>query len=167
MSSTRLDSKWERLKRGNKHHSFRWKKTPILRGQVGVPGYHHHQFSPQFSAPSFRGFSFYSFYYAILQYIRLITQCRREAHGLQQTSVSNISFSRDLKPIKPVPSRKAITNKLVEFSSGLDFLDTNGNLYRIYNPDEPVYIGNDSNVDRNWELLMQRKLKQELSGLIS
>ncbi|KAH8596222.1 hypothetical protein B0O99DRAFT_686266 [Bisporella sp. PMI_857] len=52
------------------------------------------------------------------------------------------------------PSRNAISRKLVKFSSGLDFVDTEKNIYRIYNPDEPIYVGNSTDVDRNWDGLI-------------
>jgi hypothetical protein len=53
-----------------------------------------------------------------------------------------------------------ISNKLVQFKSSLDFLDEKGHTYRIYDPEDPVYVGNGTDVDANWKALIMRKFPQ-------
>lgn len=56
-----------------------------------------------------------------------------------------------------VSARPAISKKLVKFSSSLDFVDEH-TIFRVFDPDEPVYVGNGTEVDGNWEKLISRML---------
>ncbi|KAM3074054.1 hypothetical protein ACMFMG_008667 [Clarireedia jacksonii] len=53
-------------------------------------------------------------------------------------------------------ARNVISNKFVQFKSSLDFLDDKGHTYRIYDPEDPVYVGNGTDVDANWKALIMQ-----------
>lgn len=58
---------------------------------------------------------------------------------------------------QPVPGRQAIAETKVKFSSSLDWLDPD-HIYRISDPTQPVYIGNDTeNIDREWHSIIYRR----------
>ncbi|CAG8974413.1 hypothetical protein HYALB_00010053 [Hymenoscyphus albidus] len=42
----------------------------------------------------------------------------------------------------------AISKKLVKFSSSLDYVDES-TIFRVFDPEEPVYVGNGTEVDGN------------------
>lgn len=62
------------------------------------------------------------------------------------------------------PAREAISETIVRFSSSLDWLDTKS-IYRISNKDEPVYVGNGTDVDDNWDQLSLSSQQHLISGM--
>ena len=62
-----------------------------------------------------------------------------------------------LELILVVPARSSISKTEVKFSSSLDFIDPE-HIYRIFDPDEPVYVGKGmAEIDRAWDELILRE----------
>lgn len=53
------------------------------------------------------------------------------------------------------PARGAISSTMVKFSSSLDSVDRR-TIYRVFDPDQPAYVGSGPDVDKNWEELTIR-----------